>query len=182
MLPRGILLTLTLGCSLALAAALPPGRPLADIPMESLGNTTVTAREYLGKTVLIAVITTRCPECIATAEMMTRLQRELGPRGVQMIGAIAGSNQKNLVPPFIARYKINFPLGFVYPEAIQKLANLSPGIRPFVPILIFVDREGMVRQQYFGNDPFLAKGQVETTVRNTLEQLVTERPRPTKKK
>ena len=147
MLKRGSFLfcTFVLTASLASYAALPPGRPLPDVPMEGPGNTTVNAREYRNKIVVLAILSTTCQHCITTAEILTRVQKEFGPRGVQVIGAIADDNPKATVPPFVARYRINFPVGFVYPDSIQKLANLPPAMRPYVPILLFVDGKGMVR-------------------------------------
>jgi hypothetical protein len=49
----------------------------------------------------------------------------------------------------------------------------------YVPILVFIDRKGMIRYQYTGDDPFFQNQ--EKNVRETIEQLLKE-PVPMKKK
>ncbi len=99
-----------------------------------------------------------------------------------MIGAIADDHPNVTVPSFVARYQINFPVGFVNPDSIRRLAALPEGMRPYVPLIMFVDAKGMVRQQYYGNDLVMVNGKMEGTIRDTLGQLLNDRLAPAKKK
>ena len=42
----------------------------------------------------------------------------------------------------------------------------------FVPIMVFIDRKGMIRYQYLGDDPFFTNQ--EKNVRDTIEELLKE--------
>ena len=53
----------------------------------------------------------------------------------------------------IPRYRPNFPVGFLDQAGAIKIADIPKDMRPFVPIMMFIDRLGTVRVQYYGNDP-----------------------------
>jgi hypothetical protein len=40
------------------------------------------------------------------------------------------------------------------------LGDIGKGERPFAPIFLFVDRKGVVRQQFFGDSPFFKTEEV----------------------
>jgi hypothetical protein len=46
--------------------------------------------------------------------------------------------------------------------------------RLIMPQLVFVDRDGNIRAQYAGDDPFLNEDRQETNIRQKIDQLLAE--------
>ena len=88
------------------------------------------------------------------------------------------------VEEFIKIYKPNFPVGLVDPYFVLNYAQITPGMRPTVPIMFFIDRKGIIRAQYFGTDAFFTPE--ETTgerIRAEIDKILKEdRATPAKKK
>ena len=145
---------LALFCVAALAFARTP-RPIADLPIPAPGGKQIQLKQYRGKVVLLALITTTCAECIKSVEIFNRLQKEFGPQGFQMVAAAVNLSAKTDVAPFAERYKVGFPMGYLDHAEFNKIADVGSDQRPFVPIVIFIDRAGVVRFQYFGNEPVM---------------------------
>ena len=155
-------------CGLAFAASTP--RPLADLNLPTSDGKTLPLKQYKGKVVLIALISTTCKECVASLEILNRIQKDLGPRGAQVLAAAINDNAAYLLQPFVQRYRPIFPIGYLDQAATMRLADFKKDDHPFVPIFLFVDRKGNVRFQYFGNDPFFK--QEERSARAIVEGLL----------
>ena len=58
-------------------------------------------------------------------------------------------------------------------------------VGPVMPLLVFIDREGVIRAQYEGQEPFLAADQVEKNVRAKILELLNQgaprKPLPNRK-
>ena len=101
---------------------------------------------YRGKVVLFAIIATSCDHCINSLEILKRAQNSFGPAGFQAVVAIGDPNAAYLLQPFVQRYKLTYPVGYLDQDGIQKIASVPEGKRPFVPIYMFLDRKGMIGQ------------------------------------
>jgi hypothetical protein len=55
-----------------------------------------------------------------------------------------------------------------------------PMVGPIMPLLVFIDREGVIRAQYEGHEPFLAADQVAKNVRAKILELLNEGAPPAK--
>jgi len=143
---------LLLTCLAGLVYAKTP-RPLVNVPILTPAQKAIDLRKYRGQTVILVIFSTGCDDCIKTINIMNKLQAELGPKGLQVVGAAGDPNAKYLLEPFIQRYRPLFPLGYIDKDAIIKVAEIGPKVRPVVPIVMFVDKWGMVREQYFGDHP-----------------------------
>lgn len=135
----------------AVHAAIP--RPLADVPIRTPDKKNVNLKQYRGKVLLVVLISTSCRDCIRTIDILNRMQRDLGPRGFQAVAAASNENAPFEVGPFAQRYRPIYPFGYLDRDATLKIADVPKDVRPFVPIAIFVDRKGIVRVQYYGDDP-----------------------------
>lgn len=144
-------------CLLSICFAQHPGRKCADVPIPTYDGKTIHIPQYHGKVVLIAMMKTDCPECHATLEFMSRLQRDLGPRGFQ--GIAIALDDRALLKPYAERYRFNFPVGWLAPAGAIKLMDLRADAQPVVPYLAFVDWEGNVRFQYPGNHPIFKEAE-----------------------
>ena len=141
----------------ALAAKTP--RTLATVPIVGSDGKPINLRHYRGRTVILMIFSTACGDCIRMIGMMNDLQQELGPKGLQVIGAAGDPVAQYTLAPFVQRYRPSFPIGYIDKDAIIKVADVPPGMRPFVPILLFIDKWGMVREQYYGDHPLMKSGE-----------------------
>jgi len=139
-------------CLVSVAYSATP-RPLADVPIRTPDLKGISIKQYRGKVVLLVLISTTCGDCAESVPIFNKLQTDFGPRGFQVIGAAFDDNAANQILAFAARYRPNFPLGFLDQGAAIKLADIPPGMRPFVPIAMFIDRTGVVQQQFYGDSP-----------------------------
>lgn len=132
---------------------------------------------YRGKVVALLFISTDCPHCADTCQMMERLQKEYGPRGLQTLAVAFNPMAIMLVPEFLQRTRVTFPVGYDERDTVLKYLEVSPMLRIYVPIIVFVDRKGMIRAQHLGDDSFFAAQ--EKNIRATLETLLKEPAAPT---
>jgi hypothetical protein len=73
---------------------------------------------------------------------------------------------------------VGFPVGFAPRESVMEYLQHPPGRPAYVPELIFVDRNRVIRAQYTGTDDFF-KDQ-DKNIRALVETLVTETAAPKK--
>ncbi len=147
---------LTLTALTAFAADVP--RPLANITLKAppaRAMKPIKLSDYRGKTMVIALISTQCGACAEMTGILNEVQREYAAKGVQVVGAAVDPAALNGIGPFLDRYQPRFPIGLLSEEETKKLADFNASDRPYVPILIFVDKGGTVQQQFFGNSPFM---------------------------
>jgi hypothetical protein len=143
------LLLLVCVCSV-LFAKLP--RPVASVPILTQEGKNIDLKKFRGRTIALVIFSTTCEECLQTLQIMNKLQQDLGPQGLQVVAAAGDLNGRYLIGPFVARYRPPYPVGYIDKDAIIKLADVPQGVRPMAPIILFIDRWGMVRQQFYGND------------------------------
>jgi peroxiredoxin len=167
-MPKRILATLVLLTS-AYAE-----RPLPPVPINMADGKKVQLSSYKGKVVLFAIISTSCDHCINSLDVLKRAQKSFGPAGFQPVVAIGDPNAAYELFPFVQRYKLMFPVGYLDQMGIQKIAAVPESKRPFVPIYMFLDRKGSVRFQFYGDDPFFKDE--EKTTRLIIENLLREGP------
>ena len=155
------------------------GRMLPDVPIK-MGGSTLNLKQYRGKSLVIGLISTTCSHCVIAMDTFKKLESQFGPSGFQVVVAVGDPVPIDSVHQFAARMKANFPVGYLDQPDFIKLAAIKPGVRPFVPVVMFVDRTGLVRAQYFGDDPSM-KDTAAETIRQTAEQLMAADRRATAK-
>ena len=158
--------------ALLLGAALLPGatipRPAPELTVNT-PNGPVALSKYKGKVVVLEIISTTCPACQKSAGMMAKLNNELGPKGLQPLGMAINPDAN--VPDFIRTYGVNFPVGTGKRDDAYSFLQLSVMAPFYFPQMVFIDKQGNIRAQYGGTDPFVSS---ETNVRNMIEKLLAE--------
>lgn len=153
-------------------------RPAGEFAI-TLPNRQVTLlSQYAGKVVVLAFISTTCPHCQHTTQVLSAIQNEYGPRGVQVLAAAFNPDAVQLVPGFIAQFRPTFPLGSADRDSVLEYEQASLAKPNYVPELIFIDRNRVIRVQHNGGDPFF--NEQEKNIRETLEALLKE-PAATRK-
>jgi hypothetical protein len=115
---RRVFLLLALGSGLLLAG-LPPGRPLPDVPVLRPGAKPIDLKQYRGKPLVIAMLSTGCEECAQMVELLRVVQKD-NP-GLEVVGAVIEQNAAQNLPAFVQKHKGAFPIGYVELEDYRKL-------------------------------------------------------------
>ena len=179
---RTVLASLLCAATIATAAPLP--RPSPDFAIRLTPSGEVSPTHYKGKVVVLAFIQTTCPHCQKTTGVLSGLQREYGARGLQVLASAFNPMANMLVPDFIKQFQPAFPVGWNERMDVLGYLDHSPMLQMYVPVLVLIDRNGMIRNQYLGDDPFQVDQ--EKNLRQAIESLLKEPakagPAPAKKK
>jgi glutathione peroxidase-family protein len=145
-------------------------RKAAPFTINLNGGKRIQLEDYKGKCVVLAFILTTCSHCQATTGLLNRLQKEYGPRGLQVLEAAIDQGAEAFVPRFIQQYQTQFPVGFTEFRFAQEFMQHPPMKTMYMPGLAFIDRQGNVVAQYIGNDPDMAEGVQEKNIRAQIEK------------
>jgi peroxiredoxin len=172
---------LAASCALALSALLSLPATAQTLPRKSLelqmqapGGKTVELSQYKGKPVVLAFILTTCSHCQHTTGLLVKMQNEFGPKGLQVLECAVNPNADTLVPAFVQEFKTNFPVGYnfdtdyVLSQFLQHPANKVPSM----PMIVFIDRKGMIRAQHLGSDDFVSSPNQEQNIRTEIQKLL----------
>lgn len=163
---RLLFVTLLAGAAMLPAATIP--RPAPELTIAT-PNGPVQLSKYKGKVVVLEIISTTCPACQKSAGLMSRLNTQLGPKGLQPLGMAI--NPEANVPDFLRTYGVNFPVGTGKRDDAYAFLQMSVMAPFYYPQMVFIDRQGNIRAQYGGTDPFV---QSESNIRNMIEKLLAE--------
>jgi len=157
----------------SLSADGPVPRPSPDFVIQTTSGKPIQLSQYRGKVVALAFILTTCPHCQKTCGILSKMQDEYGPRGLQVLASATENAAVTNLPGFIERFHPSFPVGYnAHNNVIDYLEH--PSMQPlYMPQLVFIDREGTIRAQYRGEDPFFS-GDQEKNIRDQIEALLKE--------
>ncbi len=168
---HSLIVSVLLASGLAAQAQQVP-RPAGEFVITMPNGQTSLLSRYAGKVVVLAFISTTCQHCQHTTQMLSALQTEYASRGVQMLAAAFNPNAAQLVPGFIAEFRPNFPVGTADRDSVLEYEQASLAKPNYVPELIFIDRNRVIRAQANGGDDFF-KDQ-EKNIREQIETLLKE--------
>jgi len=175
-LTAAALVIICLAAPVAEAATVP--RPAPDFTIKTLTGQPIQLSQFKGKPVVLVFILTGCSHCQKTVGFLSKLQPEFAPRGLQVVASAIDA--PTAVPGFIQQFRPGFPVGFNAAEDAMAFMQHVPMMVPYMPMIAFLDKDGVIRAQYEGNDPFLSEGVQERNLRNRIEELVKSGP-PAKK-
>src|SRR4051794_20421139 len=148
---------------LASGAQLP--RPAGDLTINLNGGKKLQLSTYKGKPLVLAFILTTCSHCQATTGMLSKLQAEYGPRGLQVVESAIDQGAEAFVPRFIQTFNTPFPVGFNDYTVAQEFTQHPPMKMMSMPLVVFIDRQWKIVAQYEGADPEMAAGVQEQNLR-----------------
>lgn len=111
---------------------------------------------YKGKSIVLAFMYTTCPHCQKTAGILAQVQKEYAAKGVQVVGAVFDQGAASRAVEFSTKLGLNFPVGFSDSRSVLEFLQIPVNDPYFVPILVFIDKRGMIRSQYVGDETFLS--------------------------
>lgn len=90
--------------------------------------------------------------------------------------AFSDTDSADVVKQYIDHYKPPFPVGIIDGEFFVKWAQLTKEMRPTVPIVFMIDRQGMIREQYMGADPMMEERYLNENLRAKIMQMLLPLP------
>jgi peroxiredoxin len=153
-----------------IAAQLPRKSP--EFAINTTTGKQILLSEHRGKVVALMFILTGCPHCQECTKTLSKLQKEYGPRGFQVLSAAIEDTAGRDVPLFIRQFQPAFPVGFAHRLSAGQYLQHSPSARMMMPQLVFVDREGVIREQHSGDEPYFDDKVQEKNLRATIENLL----------
>lgn len=112
-------------------------RPIPEFQLKNLAGETVGTADLKGKVVLLNFWATWCPPCRAEIPDFIELQRELGPKGFEVVGISLDDKGAVVVQPFAQQQRINYTMLVGGHPVAQQFG----GIRA-IPTSFLVDKHG----------------------------------------
>ena len=147
-------------------------RPAGEFSITMPNGQVNLLSRYAGKVVVLAFISTTCPHCQHTTQVLSALQNEYGAKGVQFLAAAFNPDAAQLVPGFIAQFHPTFPVGSAERDSVLEYEQASLAKANYVPELIFIDRNRVIRAQHSGGDDFFKEQ--EKNIREQIDALLKE--------
>src|ERR1017187_850794 len=165
-----VLTLLAMAGASARAAQLP--RPSPDFAINLGQGKQVRISQYKGKTVAVAFILTYCSHCQMVIGVLSRMQREYGPRGLQVLASATEDMAAATLPGFLRQFDPPFPVGINTTAEFITYIQHSPMLQLYMPGLVFIDKDGIIQAQYEGKDPMLEETNVEKGIRAKVEEML----------
>jgi peroxiredoxin len=139
---------------------------------------------YRGKVVALLFVSTDCPHCQDTCRYMEMVQRQYGSRGLQTLAVAFNPMAIMLVKEFASKSGATFPVGYEERDPVFAFLQRSTSLQTYVPIMVLIDRNGVIRGQHLGDDPIFKLDPTTREmlqVRTAIDRLLAEPPGAAKK-
>lgn len=101
---------------------------------------------FKGKVIVLEFLFVRSPHCLQLADMLNRLNRELGPRGFQPVAIAFGPYAEPAVLiNMVNHFKLTYPVGFTTSEKVDTYLGRQGKERLKIPQMVVIDRRGIIR-------------------------------------
>jgi peroxiredoxin len=143
-----------------------------DFAVKLTDGQQVKLSQFKGKVVALAFILTSCPDCQKAVRCLIEDQRQFGPHGFQAIASATEDMARMNVPEFVRQFNPPFPVGYNELRPVLDFMQHPPMVGPRMPLIVFLDRQGVIRAQYEGHEPFLAQDQMQKNIRLKIVELM----------
>ncbi len=116
-----------------------------DFTLLDLEGNVVKLSDYRGKVVLVNFFATYCPPCRYEIPDFIKLQKELGPKGFQVIGISVDENADKILPYFIKKLNINYPVLLATSKVIRDYGNVYA-----LPQSFLIGRDRIIIKHFTG--------------------------------
>ena len=157
-----------------------PPREAPELLLTDTNGKQIRLSLLRGKVVVLEFMLTTCTHCQNTAKMMSRLQKEFGPKGFHAISLPFNEDAATAAPRFVAEHQVTHPVAAIQRDRAFEFAQLSMMVRHSVPIMVFIDRLGRIRAQYAGDAAFFQNEEANFRAKS-IELLRETGSRPTGK-
>ncbi len=133
-----------------------------DFTLLNLAGNTVNLSDYSGKVVLINFFATYCPPCRMEIPDFIKLQKDFGQKGFIVIGISVDNDGEQVLPPFVERLGINYPILLATSKVLKDYGNVYA-----LPVTFILDRDHKIVQKITGMVS-------EDELRPIIEELLSE--------
>src|SRR5580700_2015237 len=132
------------GASLVAQARLPRKSPEFTISEPSGAQMLLSSLK--GKVVVMEFLFVGSPHCLRLAEMLNKLQGELGSRGFQAVAVAFGPNADPAMVGHIAeRLELKYPVGYTTSDDVDSYLGREANEKLKIPQMVVIDRKGAIR-------------------------------------
>jgi peroxiredoxin len=131
-----------------------------DFTLLNLENKTVSLSDFKDKVVMINFFATYCPPCRMEIPDFVKLQARYEKEGFSVIGITVDDNPTVLLPPFIQRLGINYPVLQATSRVLQDYRNVYALPRTFI-----LDRKHHIIRDYTG---MVSEEEIEPVIKKAL--------------
>jgi len=124
------------------------GDTAPDFSITTDSGKNITAREYGGKLLLLNFWATWCPPCIEEIPGLNDMARELGPKGLVILG-VSVDKDADIYKKFLQKN----PLAYLTARDPEQKINLRYGTIQY-PESYLIDRSGKVVEKYISSQPW----------------------------
>jgi cytochrome c biogenesis protein CcmG/thiol:disulfide interchange protein DsbE len=117
---------------------------MPELAMRQLDGGTWRLSDHRGQVVLVNYWATWCGPCWEETPGLIRLSKELGAKGLAVVGVAIDEGGEKKVKKFVDEFRVSYPV--VMPERMSQMEYGLAG----VPTTILVDKQGRVAKTYVG--------------------------------
>lgn len=136
------------------------GQPAPDFALASLDGKTVKLSDFRGKAVLLNFWATWCEPCKIEMPWFVELQKQYGPRGLQVLGIAMDDSGVKEIDDFAKKMNVNYPIVI----GKESVGDQYGGI-PYLPSTFYIDRDGKVIDRIFG---LVSRSEIESDIQKAL--------------
>ena len=137
-----------------------------DAGLKTLDGKAFKIADLKGKVLIIDLWATWCGPCRASIPELVNLQKEFGPRGLEVIGLDIDpdTDTPEDVKAFADKYDINYKLAFADAELAKSL--MSGGN---IPQSIVVGRDGRITEHFIGFNPARTPEKLRAAIEKAIQ-------------
>jgi peroxiredoxin len=136
-------------------------KPMPEFALPTVSGGSWNLVDHRGKVVLINFWATWCPPCREETPALVNLTNRYAPQGYTTVGITMDEEPLSVVPAFIDRYEVSYPILLPKPDtdivgAIESL-----------PTSILIDKQGRMARAYVGA---VREADIEEHIRTLLSE------------
>jgi len=134
---------------------------MPELAMKELDGGMWRMSEHRGQVVLVNYWATWCGPCWEETPGLIRLSRELGTKGLAVVGVAMDVGGEEKVRQFVKEFRVPYPVVMQ-----EKASQMEYGLEG-VPTTVLVDRNGLIAKSYVGA---VTQADFETDVKALLAE------------
>ncbi len=129
--------------------------------------------QYRGKTCILAFILTTCPHCQFTTGILNKIQKDYAGKGIEILASAIEPMSSLNIPEFRKKFQPAFPVGYNEQSYVAMFLGYPANDPLLMPQIVIVDKSGMIRFQFSGDNPGFKTEVQEKTLRDALDKTIT---------
>jgi len=139
-----LIFTALASASLLAQTHLPRKSP--ELTITKTSGEQVLLSSFKGKVVVIEFMFVGSPHCLRLAEMLNKVQGDLGSRGYQSIAIAFGPNSDQAMVSHVAeRLALSYPVGYSTSGDVDSYLGREGSEKLKIPQMVVIDRKGLIR-------------------------------------